>query len=166
MQGYDQNPNLMISMEDSFAVENSQVERTLALFSEKTVSPRDVARLATDIAHSGKILSWPPDKPTVDLASTGGVGNKTPVIVPILAVGAAQNRLRIPKISTRGAVAGTIDILEAAGYRAEPTLDEYIRTVTEFGLSNILPSSWLAPLDRDLMKRRREVGCTTFAPQL
>lgn len=101
---------------------------------------------------------------SVDCPSTGGSGNKLPIILPPLVIEAANFRkldsVVIPKVSTRGIPAGTIDILESIGYQAEISLDRYVQLIKdkEIGYSNIAPTDELAPVDALLMKQRKEIG--------
>lgn len=127
------------------------------------LSPEEVADLACGIAESGSIHDWRKDpdlgsRITVDLPSTGGASNKTPIVAPLLAVAAAGDRLFVPKISTRGSIAGTIDILESIGYRPELPPGRYREILLECGISNVLPAEGLAPADGRLMRLRRTVG--------
>lgn len=101
---------------------------------------------------------------SVDCPSTGGSGNKLPIILPPLVIEAASilglGSVVIPKVSTRGIPSGTIDILESISYRAEISLDQYVQIIKDkqVGYSNIAPTNELAPIDALLMKQRKEIG--------
>lgn len=131
------------------------------------------AALAEAIAASGTVKpkemreKWKEkDCIAVDIPSTGGTGSKVPLVVPPIVVAAAcaaarQNEFKkpiIPKMSTRGSTAGTIDILESIGYNAKLSLDQYVRIVRKIGLSDIAPTPELAPLDEWLMELRRKTA--------
>lgn len=117
----------------------------------------ETAKLADLIASSGQRIDpsrWG-SGPVVDVPSTGGLGNKSPIIVPPIL---ASCGVKVPKMSTRGGTAGTIDILESLGYQPDFQVDRFVSIVTESGLSNICQTQELAPLDGKLMSIRRKIG--------
>lgn len=126
-------------------------------------APDSVADLTCALARSGDVLDWSGNqrfagRVSVDLPSTGGASNKTPLVAPLLAIAAAPERLFVPKVSSRGRVAGTIDILESVGYRADVSLEEYATILADARLSNIVQTDRMVPADRSLMKLRRQTG--------
>lgn len=122
----------------------------------------ETADLTVAMARTGTLLNWQmaecAGKVSVDLPSTGGIGNKTPILAPLLALAAAPERIFVPKLSSRGRVAGTIDILEAIGYRAEMPLAAYQAIVRKVGIGNLAQTPDLAPVDKELMELRKVVG--------
>lgn len=138
--------------------------RALEIFEyirESGLSDERTAELTVGLANSGDLCDWRTDpvlgkRVSVDLPSTGGVSNKTPLVAPLLALAATGDELFVPKVSTRGKPAGTIDILEAANYRAEVDQAEYRQILANIGISNILPEAGLAPADAGLMRLRRQ----------
>ena len=91
---------------------------------------------------------------TVDKHSTGGVGDKTTLIVaPIAACLGAT----VAKMSGRGLghTGGTIDKLEAIyGYRTELSPEKFRNQVKEIGISVISQSGNLAPADKKIYALR------------
>lgn len=84
----------------------------------------------------------------VDKHSTGGVGDKTTLIVAPIA---AACGLKVAKMSGRGLghTGGTIDKLESIpGYRTSIPRDEFINIVNTAGISVIGQSGELAPADK------------------
>jgi pyrimidine-nucleoside phosphorylase len=119
------------------------------------MSTAETAALTEAMLHSGVRLKW--DSPTpakVDKHSTGGLGDKTSlVLAPLLACCGLQ----VPMLSGRGlgATGGTLDKLESsAGFRTDLSLRE-IRHVTEsVGCVITGTTSELVPADRKLYALR------------
>jgi pyrimidine-nucleoside phosphorylase len=119
------------------------------------MTPREIAALTSEMLRSGTQLAWPKDGiPRVDKHSTGGLGDKTSLILaPLLAECELQN----PMLSGRGlgATGGTLDKLEAIpGFRTNLSLDEITRLTQSVGCVITGASAELAPADRKLYALR------------
>jgi pyrimidine-nucleoside phosphorylase len=104
---------------------------------------------------SGRELQWEGiGHPTVDKHSTGGVGDKTSIVlVPLMAAAGAA----FVKMSGRGLghTGGTLDKLEAIpGFRVEIPLDEMRRQVERIGAALVGQSPELVPADGKLYALR------------
>ncbi len=118
-----------------------------------TTGERDA--LTQAMLHSGTVLDFSDiPKAKVDKHSTGGVGDKTSLIIAPLA---AACGLCVPMISGRGLghTGGTLDKLEAIpGYRVQMSLDEFRRILERVGFAMIGQTSEIAPADKKLYALR------------
>ncbi len=119
------------------------------------MSDREVSRLTECMLRSGDTvdLSAVPGV-KVDKHSTGGVGDKTSLIVAPLAAAAG---VVVPMMSGRalGHTGGTLDKLESIpGLRTDLTADEVRKQLAELGLCFIGQTGELAPADRKLYALR------------
>lgn len=101
---------------------------------------------------------------TADKHSTGGVGDKTSLIIgsAVAACGVA-----VPKMSGRGLghTGGTIDKLESInGYRTELPFDEFLKIVRKTGFSIISQSGNLCPADKKIYALRNATGTVDSIP--
>ena len=119
------------------------------------MNDHEITELTKVMAHSGDMidLSAIAGK-KVDKHSTGGVGDKTTLIVaPIVASCGGK----VAKMSGRGLghTGGTVDKLEAIpGYKTILTREEFFKIVNEIGVSLIGQSGNLAPADKKLYALR------------
>ncbi len=115
----------------------------------------EIASLTEAMLYSGEVvnLSDLPGK-KVDKHSTGGVGDKTSLILaPIVAAGG----LTVPMISGRGLghTGGTLDKLEAIpGFNVNLSLVDFRRVLGECGMGLIGQTAEIAPADKKIYALR------------
>src|SRR2546425_3284060 len=119
------------------------------------LSGAEIASLTEAMLHSGEVITFPelPGK-KVDKHSTGGVGDKTSLILaPIVAAGG----LTVPMISGRGLghTGGTLDKLEAIpGFNVNLSLEEFRHVLRECGMALIGQTAQIAPADKKIYALR------------
>jgi pyrimidine-nucleoside phosphorylase len=121
--------------------------------------------LVEEMLHSGIVLTHdniPALK--IDKHSTGGVGDKTSlVIAPV----AAACGVAVPMISGRALAhtGGTLDKLEAIpGFRTDLSLDEFKAVLQRCGLALIGQTKEIAPADRKLYALRDLTATVPYRP--
>ena len=124
------------------------------------MSPEETAELTFAIRDSGEKLDFSEiDGIRADKHSTGGVGDKTSlIVVPIV----ASRGVKVAKISGRGLghTGGTVDKLESIpGYRTELSDEEFIGNVNRVGAAIVGQSREVAPADK-LLYALRDVTAT------
>ncbi len=136
------------------AVPDYQVAAWLMAVYFRGMTREETFALTDAMAHSGEVLDLSGLGPTVDKHSSGGVGDKTSLVVaPVLAAAGAV----VAKMSGRGLAhtGGTIDKLESIpGFRTELTKEAFFRQAREVGLVIAAQSADLAPADGKLYALR------------
>jgi pyrimidine-nucleoside phosphorylase len=126
----------------------------------------ELAALTESMLHSGQVLNFselPAAK--VDKHSTGGVGDKTSLIIaPIVAAGGVF----VPMISGRGLghTGGTLDKLESIpGFNVNLSVTDFRRVLAQCGAGMIGQTKEIAPADKKLYALRDVTG-TVESPYL
>jgi len=129
------------------------------------MTTRETTDLTLAMARSGEILDLSKVVPiAVDKHSTGGVGDKTSLVV---APTVAASGLPVGKMSGRGLgfSGGTLDKLESIpGFRSNLTTDEFIHQLKAIGIVLTGQSSDLAPADGKLYALRDVTGTVQSIP--
>jgi pyrimidine-nucleoside phosphorylase len=147
------------------AVPDYQVAALLMAVVFRGLTADELDALTDAMCASGGRLAFGPDTPPrVDKHSTGGIGDKTSLILAPLV---ASCGLAVPMISGRGLghTGGTLDKLEAIpGFRTALTLDEARRQVARLGCAMLGQTADVAPADRRLYALRDATGTVESIP--
>jgi pyrimidine-nucleoside phosphorylase len=115
----------------------------------------ETAALTEAMLYSGTVIDLSDIKGVkVDKHSTGGVGDKTSLIIAPIA---ASTGVNVPMISGRGLghTGGTLDKLESIpGFRTDLNLEEYKKVLRECGAVLIGQTKEIAPADKDIYALR------------
>lgn len=124
------------------------------------LNKNETAALTEAMLYSGKVVDLSSIKGVkVDKHSTGGVGDKTSLIIAPIAAAAG---VYVPMISGRGLghTGGTLDKLESIpGFRTNLNLTEYKNVLKKTGAVLIGPTKEIAPADK-LIYSIRDVTAT------
>lgn len=121
----------------------------------KGMTGEETAALTEAMLKSGSILHWPDSAPMrVDKHSTGGIGDKTSLILaPLLAC----DGVWVPMISGRGLgiTGGTLDKLESIpGFKTQMSESDIYRIVESVGCAMVGQTANLCPADKKLYALR------------
>jgi pyrimidine-nucleoside phosphorylase len=131
----------------------------------KGMTPVETQHLTTAMMESGRVLEYPTNSPPkVDKHSTGGIGDKTSlVLAPLLAC----DEKWVPMISGRGLgiTGGTLDKLESIpGFNIHIDERRALAQLQSIGVFMIGQSSDICPADKKLYALRDVTGTVSSQP--
>ncbi len=128
----------------------------------KGMTDKETTDLTDVMLHSGEVLDLGFD--SVDKHSTGGVGDKTTIVLAPLM---AALDVKVAKMSGRGLghTGGTIDKLEAInGFQTDISLDDVKKQVEDIGVAIVSQMGNLCPADKKLYALRDVTGTVASIP--
>ena len=146
-------------------IPDSQMAAWLMAVCCRGMTAEETAHLTEAMLRSGKALELSGlSGAKVDKHSTGGVGDKTSLVIAPVAAAAG---LRVPMISGRGLghTGGTLDKLESIpGFKVRLSLEEFRRAVAEVGCALVGQTEEIAPADRKMYALRDVTGTVESVP--
>jgi pyrimidine-nucleoside phosphorylase len=142
-----------------------QVSALLMAIFLNGMTDAEQAALTEAMLHSGEILDFSDiSKPKADKHSTGGVGDKTSLLIAPFAAAAG---VCVPMISGRGLghTGGTLDKLESIpGYRVDLSLKEFRSVLDASGFAMNGQTPEIAPADKKLYALRDATATVEAIP--
>lgn len=151
-------------------VTDAQIAAFLMAVFERGLDDKELATLTTAMRFSGETFNAAPlNTFTVDKHSTGGVGDKTSLLIAPILAAAGLSKLTpagipgicVPMISGRslGHTGGTLDKLETIpGFNTQLNLTQLLDTLKQCGAALIGQTPNIVPADRILYALRDHTG--------
>lgn len=142
-------------------IDDEEMTSVLKLICKNGLSKDEIFDLTDIFIRSGDV--FPMNSSYIDKHSTGGVGDKTTLIVlPIL----ASLGIRISKMSGKalGYTGGTIDKLNSIGVKTNLTKEEFYNCIGKCNMVISSASFNLCPLDKKVYALRDVTGTTKSVP--
>ncbi|MGF1530808.1 MAG: thymidine phosphorylase [Puniceicoccaceae bacterium] len=160
----DEIRHLVDSILDEEIPQNQLAAIAMAIYFQG-MSAQETATFAEEMMLSGEMIDLTKiSRPKVDKYSTGGVGDKTTMILAPLAAACGVVMPTINGIDEEFMIS-TVEKLNAIpGFVCEQGLKDFVRILKKVGCSIIAQNDEIAPVDRMLYELRQETGTIPSLP--
>jgi pyrimidine-nucleoside phosphorylase len=142
-----------------------QISALLMAMFTRGLNEREAGDLVREMLYSGEILNFSAiAAPKADKHSTGGVGDKTSLIIAPLV---ASCGIAVPMISGRGLghTGGTLDKLESIpGYSVKLSKEQFHSVIDKCGFAMAGQTAEIAPADRKMYALRDATATIPYIP--
>ena len=142
-------------------IDDFYMTKLLKAICKNGLSDEEIFNLTDIFIKSGDVLNLDSLGMVVDKHSTGGVGDKTTLIIaPIL----AACNVKIAKMSGRalGFTGGTIDKLESIkNFKVDLSIDEFIKEINDINMAITSQTGNLCPMDKKVYALRDVTNTTS-----
>lgn len=157
--------NYVISEYTKGNVEDYQMSSWLMAICINNMSDDEIFFLTEAMLNSGEVIDLSGiDQIKVDKHSTGGIGDKTTIVLLPLV---ASTGVCVPKMSGRslGYTGGTIDKLESIpGFKTNLDINDFVNQVNKIGVALASQTGNLVPADKKIYSLRDVTGTVESIP--
>ena len=146
------------------SIKNYQISSLLMAITINGMTLEETINLTRVMIESGEVFDLSSLGHTIDKHSTGGVGDKTTLVLAPLVAACGS---KVVKMSGRGLgyTGGTIDKLESIeGFKTSLTKEEFIKQVEDIGVAITSQTGEIAKADKLLYSLRDVTGTTESIP--
>ena len=145
-------------------ITDAQMSALLMAIYFNGMTDKELFTLVEEMIISGRILDFDKNTYTADKHSTGGIGDKTSIILaPVI----ASSGIKVPMIAGKGLeyTGGTIDKLNSIpGMNTSPPIDIFKKWVNNLGCAIISQSNTICPADNKIYQLRNQTATVPSIP--
>jgi len=131
----------------------------------KGMSAQETASFAEEMMLSGEVLELTSiSRPKVDKYSTGGVGDKTTLVLGPLAAAAGVAMPTMNGVDEEFLISNLLKLSSIPGFSKKCDLDDFLEQVRSVGVAFVEQHKEIAPVDTILYNLRQKIGAIPSIP--